>query len=177
MWNISPTFAALYAHVTFDPQWVNQMPFLLRFEPDILLRAKQDFMKTDSATDLEWVSFKIVHVRPSVFITSISMLYFTLPQVYDRTKPGTQWTLSRERARPWEGVSESHHLWRGEMWGSNSSVFHSSVLFVIQKQDVVDRTEVDTTDIHKLPRENQVSHILRKTWGDRNTAEGFSQEK
>ncbi len=49
------------------------------------------------------------------------------------------------------------------MWGSNSSVFHSSVLFVIQKQDVVDRTEVDTTDIHKLPRENQVSHILRKT--------------
>lgn len=25
----------------------------LRFEPDILLRAKQEFMKTDSATDLE----------------------------------------------------------------------------------------------------------------------------
>ncbi len=62
--NISPTFAALYAHVTFDPQWVKQMrffeemPFLLRFEPDILLRAKQDFMKTDSATDLEWVSLR-----------------------------------------------------------------------------------------------------------------------
>ncbi len=33
------------------------------------------------------------------------------------------------------------------MWGSNSSVFHFAVLFVIQKQDVVDRTEVDTTDI------------------------------
>lgn len=29
---------------------------VLRFEPDILLRAKQEFMKTDSATDLEWVS-------------------------------------------------------------------------------------------------------------------------
>lgn len=29
--------------------------FLFRFEPDILLRAKQEFMKTDSATDLEWV--------------------------------------------------------------------------------------------------------------------------
>lgn len=26
---------------------------VLRFEPDILLRAKQEFMKTDSATDLE----------------------------------------------------------------------------------------------------------------------------
>lgn len=26
-----------------------------RYEPDILLRAKQEFMKTDSATDLEWV--------------------------------------------------------------------------------------------------------------------------
>ncbi len=38
--------------------------------------------------------------------------------------------------------------------------------------------------LHKLLRENQVSHIhtqihklLRETWGDSNTAEGFSQEK
>lgn len=36
---------------------INSKPALLlsvlRFEPDILLRAKQEFMKTDSATDLE----------------------------------------------------------------------------------------------------------------------------
>lgn len=28
--------------------------YVLRLEPDILLRAKQEFLKTDSATDLEW---------------------------------------------------------------------------------------------------------------------------
>lgn len=39
----------------------NQKPTMMRlvprFEPDILLRAKQEFMKTDSATDLEWVLY------------------------------------------------------------------------------------------------------------------------
>lgn len=30
-------------------------PFVLRLEPDILLRAKQDFLKIDSDADLQWV--------------------------------------------------------------------------------------------------------------------------
>lgn len=100
------------------------MPFLLRFEPDILLRAKQDFMKTDSATDLEWVPFKMLcddlyETQCLLTNTSIS----SLSQVYERAEPGAQRTLSRERTRPWERVSESRNLWRGEMWGSNSSCF------------------------------------------------------
>lgn len=33
--------------------------WLSRLEPEILLRAKQDFMKIDSAADLEWVSFPV----------------------------------------------------------------------------------------------------------------------
>lgn len=41
---------------------------LSRLEPEILLRAKQDFMKIDSAADLEWVSFPAVqHVRAGLF--------------------------------------------------------------------------------------------------------------
>lgn len=35
--------------------WLNPSLLPFRFEPDILLRAKQEFLKTDSATDLEWV--------------------------------------------------------------------------------------------------------------------------
>lgn len=42
---------------------------LSRLEPEILLRAKQDFMKIDSAADLEWVSFTAVqHVQDDRFL-------------------------------------------------------------------------------------------------------------
>lgn len=44
---------------------------LSRLEPEILLRAKQDFMKIDSAADLEWVSFTAVQrVRAIGFFCS-----------------------------------------------------------------------------------------------------------
>lgn len=49
---------------------------VLRFEPDILLRAKQEFMKTDSATDLEWV-FPLAKGNSALII---QYLYLKLPE-------------------------------------------------------------------------------------------------
>lgn len=46
--------------------------FLPRLEPDILLRAKQDFLKIDSSSDLQWVT-------PFIFVGSVCTIYSLSP--------------------------------------------------------------------------------------------------
>lgn len=76
-------------------------------------------MKTDSATDLEWVNRS--HMNPSMLILNCQngdlICLFIYLKIHEGAEPNS-WPAG-ERTGPWEGVPASHYFWRREMWGKS----------------------------------------------------------
>lgn len=103
-------------------------------------------MKTDSATDLEWVNRS--HMNPSMLILNCQngdlICLFIYLKIHEGAEPNS-WPAG-ERTGPWEGVPASHYFWRREMWGksewslqedcvyvffSYSQIFHEDICFSV----------------------------------------------